>query len=394
MISVEQARQLLFENPFTPEVGNSFLNVASGCFLAEDVRSKYDHPFFDNSAVDGYAIRFSDLHPHSNKLKLSGLIPAGETGKILETGKTSRIFTGAAVPEGADTVIMQEFVTTENGFIHMNDPGLKPGSNVRKKGEQILAGQIVLNKGTQITPPLIGFFASIGIGKIPVFRFPKVHIIVTGDEFVIPGNDLSPGKIFESNGIMLQTAFASIGIAAKAEVVKDSEQGIADAIKIASAKNDLLILTGGVSVGDYDFTRAALEANAYSVCFHKISQKPGKPLLFARKENQFAFGLPGNPRAGMMAFYLYILPWLHLSFGSQHQGLPKISLPMAEKYSKKGTRAEFLTCKTENGNVQLLQKQDSHMLSSFGDADAIAWIPESKSTVEKGEQVWVYILPK
>lgn len=362
------------------------LNLAAGRYLAEDILAPIDHPLFDQSAVDGYAIRFSDL-AQSDSLTLNSEVKAGDAGnQMVESGFCARIFTGAPLPPGADTVVMQEFTTVNGSQIQFQDKKLKPGGNVRRQAEQIATGSLALKKGDSLNPAAIGFLASLGIQKVAVISKPKVGIIVTGNEFAENADDLKKGKIYESNGQMLQAAFAKLGITVQYETCLDDLESLKALVAKRSQENDIIILTGGVSVGDYDFSRPALEANAFEIVFHKVNQKPGKPLLFAQQNTKLAFGLPGNPRAVMVSFYIYILPLLNQLMGGQAQGLRKMLVPITHDFKRNADgKTHFVTGKiTENG-LNLLAKQQSHMLQSLAVADVIVVLPPSPQEYASGD---------
>ena len=272
--------------------------------------------------------------------QLVGEVAAGnQAQEPLQAGETLRIFTGAPLPEGADTVIMQEKVNRVGEQILIKDEKLKAGANVRYQGEQIRKGAVALSKGTRIDVAAIGYLASLGISKLPVSTRPGIAIVVTGNEFCKPGEPLKAGKIYESNGLMLQLALQKTGIEASYYTCEDQPEKMQHLCRVLASEHDLLILTGGVSVGNYDFTRPSLEAVGFETIFHKVAQKPGKPMLFCVKGNKVAFGLPGNPRAVYMTFFKYIYPFLLKSMGSTALFTRTIHLATGRRLQKQsGTR--------------------------------------------------------
>ncbi|MCB9235256.1 MAG: molybdopterin molybdotransferase MoeA [Bacteroidia bacterium] len=394
MISVPEAQQILLQNLFPLPHSLIQLEDAAGKMLAEDVISPASHPFFDQSAVDGYAFRYEDLG-QKRELKLFREIKAGDSGEFtLPRGHAARIFTGAPLPPGADTIIMQEFVETAGEMLKLGDERLKPGGNVRPAGQQIHKGDIALPKGARLDPAAIGFLASLGIFQVNCFAQPKVHVITTGSEFAETEADLTRGKIFESNGVMLVAALREMGLEAKSTQCIDDLPLLTEKIRDLAPQNDLLILTGGVSIGDYDFTLPALEENQFQTLFHNVWQKPGKPLLFASKENTAAFGLPGNPRAVLVCFYEYVYPYLRALQGMKKPFLPTLRMPLVEGFNKKQGRAEFLTAAIVEDGVSLRAVQGSHMLQSFAGADALVYLPPNPFDFAPNESVEVHILPR
>jgi molybdopterin molybdotransferase len=366
----------------------------SSYILVADVPAPLSHPIFDQSAVDGYALRHEDFEGEKT-LTLAEEIKAGDAGDTaLKAGEAMRIFTGAPVPPGADTVVMQEFTKVNQQGITITDTRLKKGGNIRRQGEQIRKGDIALQAGERLNPAAIGFLASLGIREVQIRQPLKVKILVTGNEFAEDEGDLQAGKIFESNGQMLQAALAQEGIEAMFETVPDDLPTTIEMVRQAAESHDLVLVTGGVSVGDYDFTRPALEANDFKIVFHKVNQKPGKPLLYARKPQVTAFGLPGNPRSVLVGFYMYVLPHIHARTGAQQIGLTQIKLPLSHDFRKQSDgKTHFLTGRIDSDGVSILGGQGSHMLQSFARAGAIVTLPGEQTEYPAGSQVVVSLLP-
>src|SRR6187431_207074 len=308
MIPVQEARQLIAEKCMPSRKEEVELIHSVGMVLAEDVYSPIDTPPFDQSAVDGYAFSFSQWN-QKGPLTIVGEIPAGHVAhEKMKAHQTMRIFTGAHVPSGMDTVVMQEKVEVLGNELHIKDPQLVGGSNVRLKGSQTKAGTLALPKGHLLTPASISFLASLGIAIVQVYELPRVRIIVTGKELVLAGAILKAGMIYESNSAGLTAALKMLGITPlSVEVIDDDERAIMRAIN-RTIDADILILTGGASVGDYDFVPSALEKCGVQKVFHKVKQKPGKPFYFGVENQTLVFGLPGNPAAVLSCFYQYIVP--------------------------------------------------------------------------------------
>ncbi len=368
------------------------LEEAFRYFIAKPVLAPYDHPFFDQSAMDGYALRFEELKP-GQRLRVSGESGAGTT-EVPEpaAGEAVRIFTGAPVPESADTVIMQEHVHREGNEITIEKMPSKKGLHIRRKGEQIKKGSIALEAGMRLDAPAIGFLASIGVEHVEICRPPRTVIINTGSEFLEEGEALKKGKIFESNGIMLQEALRHENIKAEKKRVRDSKSMMREMIRLEADRSDLLLITGGVSVGEYDFTPDALQAAGFRIVFHKVKQKPGKPLLFAVREDCIAFGLPGNPRSVLSSFYLYVLPALHRLCGASKPGLMQTGFPLQEEVVNPGDRTLYLSGTVKDGKAQPLSGQGSHMLQSFSLAEILIEIPPGGK--KEGDLVKIFFLPQ
>jgi molybdopterin molybdotransferase len=389
MIDVAEAKQRMMAAVRVLPAGRVPLADAVGRFTVEEVLAPYDHPLFECSAMDGYAFAFSE---GVNALKVVGEVAAGDAfPRSLKAGECVRIFTGAMLPEGADTVVMQELVQRNGDTITHGDAKLKQGGNVRYKGEQLRAGDVALPKGTWLGPAAIGLLASVGVQEVEVVRKPRAAVLVSGDEFA-EGGVPRPGKIFGSNGVMLQAALRGQGIDADISQVGDDREALIGAWKSAVEGHDLVLSTGGVSVGDHDLVLPALEALGAQIIFHGVKQKPGKPMLLARLGNTPVFGLPGNPRAVMVLFMEYVLPFLRAMQGSSSPWLRSATLPMAHAVSVKGDRAEFRAARVKDGTVELLRDEGSHMLRSLTGADALAFIPAEMRKLRAGDRIEVHYI--
>ncbi len=393
MISVPEAKKIIIDNT---NVLNSItlpLYQATGYTLAADLISEIDVPPFNQSAMDGYAFRFND-YIENQTLTLNGEIPAGETLNFnLNKNDTVRIYTGAMVPEWLDTVIMQEKVTVNENQITLNDTYINIGANIRLKGSQTLKGSLALSKGTKITPGAAGFIAGLGIEKIEVFNLPRINIITTGKELTRPGEKLDNGKVFECNSYSLNAALFLKNIKpVNIETVDDDEIKITDCVKKNLNECDILIVTGGVSVGDYDFVANAFKNCGVTSLFHKVKQKPGKPLYFGKHANTLVFGLPGNPAAVLSCYYQYIAPAINQMSGTEINNSEIIRFPLAQSYIKKEGLTHFLKGKIINNEVKLLQAQESYQMSSFEHADCMVQLDENRSTYEAGDLVEVHFI--
>ena len=364
---------------------------AWGRFLSTTVHAPFPHPRFTQSAVDGYCFAWA---PSSGSWKLVGTATAGDAWQgRLEPGECMRIFTGAALPQGADTVVMQEFVRTEGDKLFHHDEKLQQGANVRHEAEQFKVGDPLVDKGTRIDPVAIGLLRSAGVTQLAMHRQPRVAVVVTGNEFCTP-DDPRPGKVFSSNGEMLQAALRVEGIEATLRHAPDDRAALRSVLSEALDVHDAVVTTGGVSVGDLDLVRPVLEELGTHVVFHKVAQKPGKPMLLGTWRGRSVMGLPGNPRAVMVLFWMYVLPALRAMQGSSDPFLRSEHLPLAGSLVHKGGRTEFRAAVVRDGQVMLLPDEGSHMLTSLLRAEVLAEIPADAGELRKWSYVVVHYLPR
>ncbi len=391
MISVQQAINLVEEH--TRDTHKTIwvkTQDALDFVLAEDVLSTITMPPFRQSAMDGYA-----LHLHQNNTyKVIGEIQAGDDFQpTLQQGEAVRIFTGAPVPQTANAVIMQEKTLVNDTLLTVTDnPAIN--TNIRPQGEQIKQGDLALQKGVKLTPAAVGFMASLGITKVAVYKKPKVAVVTTGNELIPPGTPLTYGKIYESNGTMLVSALHKTGFndVQTFKLADDYLQTVA-LIKELSLQFDVILLSGGISVGDYDFVGKAMNELQVQQVFYKVKQKPGKPLYFGKKDQTYFFGLPGNPASTLSCFYSYVIPALERFQGNKNGRLLKIEAQATNDFVKKGSRAQFLKASYKNGEVTILEGQASSMLHTFALANALVFIPEEQTTITKKQMVKVICLP-
>lgn len=390
MITVSEAKQQIIKHGKPTQIVEKSLSDALGFTLAKTLLAKMDTPPFDNSAMDGYAFSYDKWNKKSD-LTVIGEAQAGRKNS-LNTGANEaiRIFTGAPVPPDVDTVIMQEKVEHNADKITLLDENLKQGSNIRLKGSQTQEGDIALAKGQTITPAGISYLAGMGISKVKVYDKPKVSIIVTGKELVKSGETLKHGKIYESNGIGLTAALRQLSIEPiSVALVDDVLEAIEKAIK-SQLSSDIVILTGGVSVGDYDLVPVALEKCGVKKIFHKVKQKPGKPFYFGVTENALIFALPGNPAAVMTCFYEYVVEAIE-GF-TQNKYLKNLTLPLKNDFIKNLDLTYFLKGKKVNKSVEILDSQLSYMLNSFAMADCLITLEENKTEYKRGDLVHVLMI--
>lgn len=393
MISVSEAKQIIQNNiePLPPVIIN--LCDAAGLVLAEDIFASIDIPAFNQSSMDGYAFVFQDFE-EGKRLEIAGEMPAG-ANKTFENlaGKAVRIFTGAPVPAGADTVVMQEKVIVENNSLVIDDKQLTKGSNVRPVGAEIKSGELALQAETFLSPAAIGFLAGIGVSQVKVFPVPTVTIIVTGNELQQPGNPLQPGQVYESNSLMLKAALHQLHIS-DIEILfaDDNITNLQEALKSALQTADLVLLTGGVSVGDYDFVLHAAALNGVQKMFHKVKQRPGKPLFFGKKEKKVIFGLPGNPSSVLTCFFEYVTIAVE-QLTTRRNIIKTEQKVLAKSFTKKTALTHFLKGKKEGDLVYPLNAQESFRLSSFANANCLIFAPENKEAFSEGDFVEIHLLP-
>lgn len=393
MISVEEALQIIRSNTHAPVVETLPTHKSVLHVLAEDIIAPIDIPPFDNSAMDGYAFRYADyFHRHLN---IGGEIAAGDAAGIpLQAGEARRIFTGAKMPPGADTVVMQEHVKADGNKLFIENRELQQGYNVRLRGSQIRSGEPAIPKGTYLNAAAIGFIATMGYDKIAVCRKPKIHVIVTGNELMAPGEQLTDGKIYESNSAMLYAALHTMHYGdVQLHFVKDETKALTGLLETLHAHCDLILITGGVSVGDHDIVTRSKENPHFEILFHKVKQKPGKPVLFGKYKGTALFGLPGNPASVLTCFYMYVVPWLYRFCNRELQSLPASQMRLKNDVSKKAGLTFFLKGKIAGDSVEILPRQESYILRSFADADCLVIAEEGKSAYLAGDLITVYRLP-
>ncbi|MNQ45221.1 Molybdopterin molybdenumtransferase [compost metagenome] len=384
MIQVEQALSIIAENSTKMPAQKILVRKALGYVLAESVYSPIDMPPFRQSAMDGYAF----IHGEKHQYDVVSSSQAGDHANIkLKGNEAVRIFTGAFVPDDADTVVMQEHVmANENSILITRMP--TQFTNVRAKGEQIKKEEVVFETNTLITPAAIGFLACLGITEITVYKKPKIAILVTGNELVKPGKKLPKGKIYESNSVMLQAALQTIGIKKiKSYKVKDNLKATKKELKGILEKNDIILISGGISVGDYDFVKDALLANGVDELFYKINQKPGKPMFFGRKNDSLVFALPGNPASSLTNFYVYVYPAIKNRMGFSEIHLPKLMRKLNSEITNSTGKTLFLKALYDETHVTVLDSQSSAMLNTFAIANSLLIVPNDMENLKKGALV-------
>jgi molybdopterin molybdotransferase len=393
MITVSEAKQLVRANAARLPATSLSLDEAAGSVLAADVHALYDIPAYDQSSMDGYAFRFSDWHP-GEQLLIEGEMQAGQDLPLtLAQGRTARIFTGAPVPKGADTVIMQEKALVENNRLTIQDKTLTEGSYVRPKGSEIRAGDLALPAGSRLTPAAIGFLAGLGLKKVSVYPRPRISILVTGKELAEPGQPLGFGKVYESNSHTLAAALDQLHVkAVHTASIDDDLLLLQAAMGDALEKSDILLVTGGASVGDYDFLSGAASRCGITTVFHKVKQRPGKPLFVGKKDDRLVFGLPGNPASVLTCFYEYVIPALEELTGLR-QLIQSMLLPLGIAWEKSAGLTHFLKASWSAEGVVPLDAQESYRMHSFARANCLICLKEEDTSFRAGDLVEVHLLP-
>ncbi|MDT8452070.1 MAG: molybdopterin molybdotransferase MoeA [Gammaproteobacteria bacterium] len=389
LISVDQARALILEPAAAVEPSEAIdIEDALSRILADDLRSTINVPGYDNSAMDGYALRSADCSEVGTALVVTQRIPAGQVGRALEAGTAARIFTGAPIPANADAVVMQEHCQRDGDRVIINKP-VKAGQNIRRAGEDIAQGSVVLKAGHQLRPQELGLLASVGLAEVAVTRKLKVATFFTGDEIVEPGHELAQGQIYNSNKYIIKGLLKSLGCEViDLGIVPDTLDATLEVLQRASASADLIVTSGGVSVGEEDYVRLALEQLG-ELKMWRIAMKPGKPVAYGKVGKATFMGLPGNPVSTFVTFLLFVKP-LILKLQGAEKYLPVKMTVVADFEWPSLKRQEYLRVRlieSEQGlRATLYPHQGSGVLSSTCWADGLVEVPVDKA-INKGDQV-------
>lgn len=389
MISIEEALESIHNQQIATRTQAIALEDSQGFYLAEGITSPFDMPSFDNSAMDGYAVSGA-----SDSYNIVGEIPAGDQSEdSLAPAEAMRIFTGAKVPNNTTAVVMQEKTSVEGSVLHI-DEKVAEGKHIRRRGNELARGQTVFSPGHLISPATVGMIGSLGFNQVTVFKKPEIRIISTGNELVPPGNEKSEGQIYESNSYALNAVLKHFGFQCQEKTrIKDDFSAIKKGIAHFLDQSDLLLLSGGISVGDYDFVKQALEENGVTELFYKVFQKPGKPIYFGRKQNKFVFALPGNPASSLTCFYIHVLPLLQRLSGAKatETGLERVSVPLNHTFEYRSDRPVFLKAKVEDQAVSILNRQSSSMIHSMALGNALVYLDGPK-VLGKGDMVEILLI--
>jgi molybdopterin molybdotransferase len=391
LISADAALETLIKSAKIPSKTRlTNLDDCLGGILAKNVRSSINVPSFDNSAMDGYALNLSTEQINKTgglSFKITDRITAGSTGKALKVGCGARIFTGAPIPQGANTVIMQELCERiDEDTIEIYRP-LALGENIRPLGNDIQSGAIILNAGIRLKPQDIALAASVGVSQLELFQKIKVGVFFTGDELITPGNRLKQGQIYNSNRYALVAMLRNLDCdIINLNTIEDTANATIDALQSLKNNCDLIITTGGVSVGEEDHVKAAVEKLG-ALDLWRIKMKPGKPLAFGRVGQTAFIGLPGNPVSAMVTFLLFARPFIKKMQGANHYLNPTYQVEANFDWHSPKPRREFVRVKLDYTNpiakAEPYPKQGSDVLSSMVWADGLVEIME-KTTFKKG----------
>ena len=385
MIELEQAQARITAaiSPLRSELIS--LSGSSGRFLAEELAAPISLPLFDNSAMDGYALCSGDATHASasspTRLRVLGAVPAGASfDGIVQRGTAVRVFTGSPLPQGADAVVMQEDTRTIGEFVEVLDQ-VKPWENVRFSGQDIKQGEITGRAGERLGAAQLALLGALGVERLAVTRQPLVAIVSTGSELIEPGSPLAAGQIYESNRASIAALCRGVGaIPSLSPLVSDKFEEIVAALGSAFKKSDVVITTGGASVGEHDLVKAAFESLGGSLEFWRVAVKPGKPFVFGRLGEKFLCGLPGNPVSAFVTFLLLARPALLKLQGATEFHLPTFPATLAEPIHNSGERRHFMRIILDKeGSIRNAGLQASHALASLARANALLDVPPKTS---------------
>jgi len=387
LLSVDEAlEQMLAGATAVPDVEQIPALEATGRVLAQPQVSALDVPPMDNSAMDGYALRLADVPAPGARLRVTQRIAAGRVGHPLEAGTAARIFTGAPVPQGADAVVMQEYCAPDGDHVVVKKRP-QPGEWIRLTGSDIRAGSRILDAGIRLRPQDTGLAASVGIKTLPVRRRVRLALFFTGDELVMPGEPLAPGRIYNSNRFTLRGLAQVYGCEVRDYgIVPDRLEATREVLRRAAAESDVIVTSGGVSVGEEDHVRPAVEAEG-ALLMWKIAMKPGRPLAFGKVGAAAFIGLPGNPVSSFITFLIFVRPFLLRTQGVAEVAPRALGLRSDFDWPRPDARREFLRARRNSaGGLDLYPTQDSAVLTSTAWADGLVDNPANQA-IAKGDTV-------
>jgi molybdopterin molybdotransferase len=387
MVSVEEATSIILSNLFNPKVSKINLSDCLGKILAEPIVADRDFPPFDRATMDGIALAFDSYQEGQMNFRIESIQAAGELREKLNSNSGCiEVMTGAMLPEGTDTIIPYEQVEIRNEHATINAKQVIKGQNIHLQGSDAKENQSLLEPGTLITPAEIALLASIGKTSVLVFRAPKFVIISTGNELVDIDQIPLPYQIRKSNSYAVQAALAELGIASQLLHLADDQDQLQTEIKQALLDFDVLLLSGGISKGKFDFVPSVLESLGAHKLFHQVSQKPGKPMWVGSFGNKFVFALPGNPVSTFLCFHRYVKPWLLCSMGTKPITSKAI---LSKSFSFKGDLTYFLQVKLANIEGKLMAEPivggGSGDFVNLKEVDGFLELPRDKSEFKMGE---------
>jgi molybdopterin molybdotransferase len=397
LIDHHEAVRLVLENTSRLPVEDAQLVVAQGLALAQDLTARFDSPPFDNSAVDGYALRSADAEV-GRTFNVVDEAPAGRpAARGVEEGEAIKIFTGGVIPGGADAVVMVENTSGWGEEFELKKP-TSPGQNVRRSGEDVREGEVILRSGTEVGAPEIALAATQGYGTLPVYGRPKVVVLSTGTELVEPGvRELAPGEIYDSNSFAVIAQAREAGAEARRlYAASDDAEVLRGAVKEALESADVVVTSGGVSVGEKDLVKATMLDLGVEQVFWGVKFKPGKPLFFGLREDVRFFGLPGNPVSAMVCFELFVRPALMRMMGRDDKRRPCTQVYFEENVKNQFGRMHAMRVRLERTDRGWLARsvgaQGSGLVSSLTKADALALVGPQSEGVRAGEPVEAIVL--
>jgi len=378
MISEEEARKKILEAVRSLPSRQLSLSQALGCFAAEDYFARLPLPTFDNSAMDGYAVVASSSTKGA-RLRVTGEQPAGRDKQLrVSPGEAVRIFTGAPIPQGADAIVMQEDVTRDGNEILINTD-VEVGEFIRRRGCDLAEGQKILAAGERIGPATLALLASQSFAEVMIGGEVKAAILTTGDELVKPGGKLEAGQIYESNSSLLNALVQRCGVIVKSEEhCRDDRERLTEAIK-RGIKNNVLIISGGVSVGKHDLVKDALHELGAQIDIWRVAIKPGKPFLFGQLNQCAVFGLPGNPVSAFVTFLQFVRPAILKMMGSTNLDLPQLPAKLTVDLTNDSDRAHYIRGRLEHGRFTPVGHQESHALFGLSQSNALLRLAVSQS---------------
>jgi len=386
MVSVEEAEKIILSHLFKPAEEKVSLERANGQTLAEEINADRDLPPFNRATMDGVVIAFKSFENGQREFLIEGIQAAGQPQQtLIDHAKCFEIMTGAPLPKGTDSVIQYESIVIENKVAKVSG-SVEKNQNVHRQGSDAKQGEVLLSRGFKISPAEVAMLASVGKSEVSVIKYPTAAVISTGDELVEVHRTPLPHQIRKSNSYMLAAALDELGCKADLFHLIDDEKEIKEKLAAILSKYELIILSGGVSKGKFDFIPQALESLHVKKLFHQVSQRPGKPMWFGQSEKNTVFGLPGNPVSTFACFHRYVKPWLTKSFGNQRQ---KQSAILAEDYSFTPKLSYFLQVKIQNENGKLMAYPfsggGSGDFANLKDVDGFLELPLNQSEFQKGE---------
>jgi molybdopterin molybdotransferase len=401
MLSVAEAREIILGAVAPREPRTMPLAEATECVLAADVVTPINLPLWDNSAVDGYALRSADVASANENnpihLRVAGEIPAGKApASALEPQTCVRIFTGAPIPTGADAVVMQEDTQPHHeGYIAVLE-SVEPGESIRRAGDDVTKGEVVVRAGTLLGPAQLGMAAAVGLARLAVRPRPRVGVLVTGGEIVEPGAPLQEGQIHDSNSYALAAFVKRAGCeAVDLGIADDTREDLHEKIDYGLSECDAVITVGGVSVGEYDLVKDVLQDLDCEQKLWKVAMRPGKPFAFGVRGDRFVFGLPGNPVSAAVTFLLLVRPALLKMRGLTEWDLPKVEAEAGEDFVNRGDRLHYMRGRLEKRDGRWmatpLPRQGSHVISSLANANCLVAVPETQ-TLRRGTMVTACVI--